>query len=171
MRKRLGNLPPMSTKQPDWKFVANLGDASPLEHGGYFVFTDATGVYDPEAELSVPPCDDIDMDSPEARWTVYRFSLDKLKLVDGHLVPDRYQSDWPHPVADYAEWFQKDLKTVADCCGLDEQDLTEMFCSGDVAERAFAYRAIGDTWGFDNLDHDPLQLTRAEMTERLCVEA
>jgi hypothetical protein len=159
----------MSTRQPNWVFRANLGDVHALEHGGYFVYVDETGVYAPEAELSIPPCDEIDLDAPEARWTVFRFSLDKLKLVDGHLVPDRYQSDWPHPVADYREWFQKDLKQTAECVGMGEDELAEMFCSDDVCKRAQAYRTVGDVWGFENLDSYPLSLTRAEMQERLAV--
>lgn len=48
----------MSTPQPVWKFIANLGDANPIDHGGYFVYIDETGVYAPEAELLVEPSDD-----------------------------------------------------------------------------------------------------------------
>ena len=36
--------------QTVWKFVTNLGDASPLDYGGLFVYIDETGVYPPEME-------------------------------------------------------------------------------------------------------------------------
>ena len=31
--------------QPKWEYVANLGDTSPLEYGGLFLYRDTTGVY------------------------------------------------------------------------------------------------------------------------------
>lgn len=40
-----------TTQQPVWKLIANLGDAHPLDYGGYFVYVDETGTYEPEAEL------------------------------------------------------------------------------------------------------------------------
>jgi hypothetical protein len=47
----------MSTPQPKWKLVAQLGDVHPIDHGGYFVYVDEAGVYDPEVELLIPPED------------------------------------------------------------------------------------------------------------------
>lgn len=38
----------MKSNQPVWKFVANPGDANPIDHGGLFVLVDETGVYPPE---------------------------------------------------------------------------------------------------------------------------
>jgi len=33
---------------PKWALVAQLGDADPVDHGGFFVFVDTTGKYDPQ---------------------------------------------------------------------------------------------------------------------------
>ena len=38
------------SKQPVWKYVGNLGDVTPIENDGAFVFVDETGVYCPELE-------------------------------------------------------------------------------------------------------------------------
>jgi hypothetical protein len=102
--------------QPVWQFVANLGDASPIDHGGYFVFKDKTGVYPCEAEYLEPPPDD-----GGKEWTIHRIVLDQLQLVHDHpnlfertksyLVTKRIATatDLPHPIHMYNEWFAKDL--------------------------------------------------------------
>ncbi len=41
--------------QPKWKLLANLGDANPIDYGGYFVYRDETGVYRDEAEKLISP--------------------------------------------------------------------------------------------------------------------
>jgi hypothetical protein len=144
----------MATNQPVWKLRANLGDASPLEYGGYLVLIDETGVYPPEGELVQEPCEG------EKTYTVYRFILDKCTFVDGVLSDNEF-----HP--DHAAWFAKDIERVAvssDCTSL---GLINDLCSDDPIARAFAYRAIGDYHGFENLDSYPLRLTKAEARERL----
>ncbi|MGH9970624.1 MAG: hypothetical protein ACREBG_22935 [Pyrinomonadaceae bacterium] len=152
------------TEQPKWKLIANLGDASPLEHGGYFVFEDETGVYPPEAELLVVP--DEESEENETSCDVFRFSLDRCKMKQGYLVPFGYQSTWPHALSQYEEWFARDLEGVASCMDSDEETLQDQFCSVDSLERAQAYRAIGDYHGFENLDGYPLRLTSTEVKER-----
>jgi len=145
----------METKQPKWKLLANLGDADPIDYGGYFVYIDETGVYPPEGErLEV-----IDEDKPT--WEILRFSLDQCKLVtdkDGHtwLVSFNYNETWPHPVAAYHEWFAEDLARVASYTGQPVEELRAQFCSDGPLIRARAYEAIGDYHGFDNLDSYPL---------------
>lgn len=152
------------TSQPNWKFLANLGDDNPVDYGGFFIFKDSTGVYEDEAVLLQSPDDD---DSPEG-WKVYRFIIDKLKIVDDYLVPDNYDASWPHPLPQYDEWFNKDLISVAETMGLDEDELREAFTSDNPLERAQAYLAIGYYHGFDNLDSDPLNFeTRSEVTKLL----
>jgi hypothetical protein len=44
------------TAQPIWEYVANLGDASPVEYGGLFLYRDTTGGF--ELEKLEEPCDD-----------------------------------------------------------------------------------------------------------------
>ena len=180
--------------QPSWTFVANLGDASPLEYGGYFVYHDATGVYGYEAEKVEEPCGDDDEDvecsvchgeeiadgeaecvacrgcgevpNPGLRWTVYRVCLDRLKLVDGLLVPESYEASYPHPIASYVEWFADGLAGVADTMGTTADELTEALCSDDGKDRAWAYRCVYDYHGWANGDEYPLSLTRAEVEAR-----
>jgi hypothetical protein len=145
------------TKQPEWKFIANLGDVNPLEYGGYFIFEDTTGVYQPEAELYMPE-----------DKLAYRFSLDKLTIWAGHLIPEGFnrRMDLPHPVYDYIEWFDGDIKSIASFVGLSYLELMSMFSSDDICVRARAYQAIGDYHGYDNLDSYPLELTEEEAEKR-----
>ena len=133
------------TEQPQWEQIANLGDVNWEEHGGYFVYRDTTGVYPEEAEFVLPEDDG---------GTRYRFILDRLKMVDGFLVPIRYESDWPHPVKSYDEWFHEDLSKVAAFIGTDLESMRKMLCSENPLQRAEAYRAIGEYHGWENLDHD-----------------
>lgn len=151
------------TRQPSWKFVDNLGDATPLDYGGYFVYVDTTGVYGPEAEL---------LEEPEGGnvYTVRRILLERCKQVEAGdrvlLVPFKYDDTWPHPVESYDEWFSSDLREVADCVGMPVAELRDMLCSDDPLKRADAYRAIGDYHGWDNLDEYPLILTEDEVRSR-----
>ncbi len=63
----------MSTKQPVWKFLANLGDRSYVDYGGLFVFEDTTGVYGFEMEKLEEPCDDDRCETcenePDDKWS------------------------------------------------------------------------------------------------------
>lgn len=153
----------MPTKQPEWELIANLGDVHPLDYGGYFIYRDKTGVYPEEAELLI-----LEDDSDEnSTYTIYRTGLDRLKLVKGYLVPEKYDKGWPHPVERYDEWFHKDLEGVASFIGIDKKDLEAAFTSKDPLIRADAYQAIGDYHGWDNLDGGPLTgVTRDEAEER-----
>lgn len=149
----------MATKQPEWEIIANLGDRSPFDYGGYFIYRDKTGVYPEEAELLIPEED-------EKTYTIYRFVLDPLKMVNGYLVAKKYDRTWPHPLERYDEWFHKDLDGVASFIGSTKKELEEAFTSDEPLERALAYQAIGDYFGWDNLDSYPLQMTRREVENR-----
>lgn len=159
----------METKQPIWQFVANLGDVHPIDHGGYFVYRDTTGVYSDQAELLLVD-ESAETDSGD-EWTVYRFDLDRLKQVQigetVYLVPLKFDESWPHPVSHYDEWFHGDLARVASFLGQSLQDLRDAFCSENPLKRAHAYKAIGDYHGFENLDSYPLTYkTRVEVEAR-----
>lgn len=148
------------TQQPVWTFVDNLGDANPLEYGGYFIYRDETGVHPEQAEYLIPIEED-------GTYTIYRIVLDRLKLVDGYLVPYEYDKNWAPPAKRYDEWFHRDLENVTSFVGTTKEDLEAAFTSADPLVRAEAYRAIGDYHGWDNLDAYPLtNLTRAEVEER-----
>ncbi len=147
----------MTTNQPVWKYIANLGDATPLEYGGLFVYVDTTGVYPPEAELLIEPEGDID--SPKARWEVRRFILENCTYQNGILSDNQF-----HP--DYPVWFSKDIDSLAPFIGMSQDELIALFVSADPCERAHAWRAIGDYFGFDNLDDYPNRYTREEIEAR-----
>ena len=148
------------TKQPEWKYIKNLGDASPVEYGGYFIFEDQTNVYSPEAE----------------KWEaethqVYRIILDLMFLLDGHLIPlSIHQASLthslPHPIKDYIEWFDKDIKSIESCMGMKTGEYIKMFCSNDPLELARAYEALYDYCGWENGDSYPLTLTEEEAEKR-----
>jgi len=142
--------------QPEWEFVANIGDATPIDYGGAFVFRDTTGVYAPELEVLQEPCDD----GPE-KWTVHRFSLETCTYENGVLSDNKFHKD-------HAAWFasEDDLASLASYTGQDVSQLIELFCSDDPMERAFAWQNVGQYWGYDNLDGYPLTLSRIEVLGR-----
>lgn len=146
------------TEQPKWKLAANLGDAHPIDYGGYFIFVDETGVYPPEAEyLIAPEADDQD-------WTVYRFILESCTW-DGHILSDNKF----HP--EHPAWFADKLQGIADCAGMSRNDLIDAFTQGNACLRAEAWRAVGEYYGFDNLDSYPLTFKdRSEVEARYSKE-
>lgn len=149
--------------QPDWEFVANIGDEHPFEHGGYFIYHDKTEKYGYEAELLVVD----EARGGRATYRIYRVPLDPLKLVNDYLVPLSYEPGWAHPVEQYAEWFNRDLERVADNIGSTKEDLEKAFISTNPIARADAYRAVGDYHGWENLDSYPLtNLSRATVEKR-----
>lgn len=174
------------SKQPVWKYLANLGDVNYLDYGGYFIFEDETGVYSPEGEyldvwedetIQIPSeeelteWEDENIDYLKTRYTVYRFTLDKLNYLNGRLINDHILDGYkngtlPHPIERYDEWFTKDLRNIANSFDLTEQEIINKLCSNDVLERAFVYREIGLLYGFENLDDYSLKLDYQEAIER-----
>lgn len=155
------------TNQPTWGLIVNLGDAHPIDYGGYFVYRDTTGVYQAEAEKLFVE----DEDDYATKWTVHRIVLDRCKEArdrDGrvYLVPFGYTETWTHHVSYYDEWFHKTLSKTAEFIGLSTQEMRNMLCSEDEIQRAIAYEAIYDYHGWYNGDSYPLQLTRKQVTER-----
>lgn len=152
--------------QPQWKFIANLGDKHPIDHGGYFIYIDETGVYPPEAELLVEPEND------DGEWVIYRFALEPCTYIDGVLSDNKHYPALP-------AWFAKTeeqrkerpqdttyLKNVADFCGVDEESLAGLFISESPTDRAVAWRYVGEYHGFENLDSYPLRLVRSLVVDR-----
>jgi hypothetical protein len=154
--------------QPTWKMVANLGDASPLDYGGYFVFEDETEVYPPEAEL----LELVDENDENSAYIVFRFILERCTWQNGILSDNLFNPDhaawFAQPESKRAERPQDStyLRDVADYCGIDEQVLRMQFCSPLSIERANAYRCIGEYHGFENLDSYPLTISRQEAESR-----
>lgn len=141
------------TNQPIWKRVAQLGDKHPREYGGYWIFVDTTGVYDPQGEwLEVPD----DETSPRQ---AYRFDLTLCTFQDGVLSDNKF-----HPA--HPAWFAEQIGSIASTCGMAERDLINLFCSQDPVERAEAYRALILNFGAFELDQYPLTLTASEVESR-----
>lgn len=142
--------------QPKWKLIANLGDVNPIDHGGYFVFVDETGVYPPEGEKLESPDND---DSGEP-YTVYRFILEDCTYSRNVLSDNKFHPD--HPV-----WFNDKIKDIASACGYEDAHLLIFqFLSVDAKDRARAWESVGDYFGFHELDHYPLRMSRKEVEER-----
>lgn len=146
--------------QPKWKLVGNLGDASPLDHGGFFVYVDETGVYDPQVEvLEVDDEDGYAHDSAACRWTVYRFDIPRCTYVEGVLSDNRFHPD--HPA-----WFADSVDSIC-TSGMSPDEFRADLCCVDVIRRASAYREIMEYHGVANFDETPLVFTdKAEIEDR-----
>lgn len=134
--------------QPEFKCRYQLWDADPLEYGGYWIFEDTTGVYDPEGELY----------DPESGMA-WRFSLDPCTYIEGVLSDNEFHPNRP-------AWFADKIDALASFIGYPAHVLIGWFVSTDIIRRAQAWRVVGDYFGFDNLDGYPLELTRKEAAER-----
>lgn len=126
------------TKQPDWKFIANIGDANPVEEGGVFIYADATCVYSPEAEILTPKW--------YGRWTRHRVVLDKCTFIDGVLSDNPFHPDKP-------AWFAEDIDRVISTC--DCHNIVAWLCGDDLHNRARAYQSLWEYHGLENFDGDP----------------
>lgn len=160
--------------QPEWECVAQIGDANPLDYGGYWVFRDKTGVYSAEVELLVCPEDE------DGQYTAYRYSIEPCTYIDGVLSENKFHPERPAwfatPEARRVERPQDTtyLKNIADGYGEPPneflQELIDSFCGDDLVLRAMAYHLVGEYHGFENLDDDPLLMTQAEVLERYATE-
>lgn len=156
----------MTTRQPEWKLIDNLGDwGDPVGSGGFFVYVDTTGVYDPEAEVFEPYFED-----GEDFGHAYRFSLERCTYINGILSDNQFHPE--HPAWwDYNSREGEDkLRDIAQAVDMEKDELTAMFCSEDPRKRAWAYREVGVYFGYDNLDSYPLKLTEEEANERYAEE-
>lgn len=152
--------------QPVWKLIGQLGDVNPLDYGGYFIYEDTTGVYDPEGELLIAPEDE------DGEYKIYRFSLDRCTHINGILSDNEFHPDksawWAGSEAEKQARPQDTtyLSTICSTMDVTEEDLIRMFCSENPLERAHAYRLVGECHGFDNLDSYPLTMSRDEVEKR-----
>lgn len=157
------------SNQPVWKMIANLGDANPLDHGGFFIYVDTTNVYPPEA-VWLEITNESEEDEEELfTYREYRFPLEKCTYINGILSDNKFHPEihawWATPESQLSKRPQDTtyLSKMTD----DPEKLIQMFCSDDPTQRALAYREIGEHHGFDNLDHDPLEnLSRMQAEER-----
>jgi len=130
---------------PNWGLIAQLGDADPVEHGGYFIFVDQNGEHEPRGEFWEVPDDE----SEPAE--IFRWSLTKCTYQDGVLSDNQFHPEIP-------AWFADSVADAAECCDY-QDDIIADLCGDDVLARARAYETIGHYAGFRELDEYPLELS------------
>jgi hypothetical protein len=162
------------SQQPKWKFVSNLGDASPLDYGGDFLFIDETGVYPPELE-HLELADPTVQDDDKLRYTIHRVVLENCTFVKGVLSDNKFHPDYPVWFArkdpehkarhGYDQWsrFCDTAKSVE----MTGKQLAKQFCDEDPEQRALAWKLIIDANGWHEFDEYPhTNMTRKEVIER-----
>lgn len=109
----------------------------------------------------------------QKKFQLFSFSIERFKLVPDpedhrttYLVPESYNSTWPHALSQYEEWFARDLESVARSVGADPLDLAKQFTSPDPKVRAVAYMAVAGYHGIENFDSYPLEIGEPELDER-----
>lgn len=152
----------MTTNQPSYHCVENIGDADPFEHGGAFVCVDKFGNYSPILLI-------LDTSSGRGEFT---HSLSEITLDRCFLVKQKDQiigigSNQYH--TDLCEWFgnSASLETLASFTGGDYDLFMASFCSSSPVERAFAYKSTVDYYGAHEFDQQPRELTE-EKAQLFC---
>ena len=147
----------MTTQQPEWKLVAQLGDANPVEHGGRFVYQDTTGVYSPEIEVLTSP--EEWNESSKCEWTVHRFICNPCTYTNGILSDNKF-----HPAS--KAWFADKLASVAISFDVTKDSIVNDLTSDNVVVKASAWLMLADYFGLHEFDYYPLTLTRDEVLTR-----
>lgn len=123
------------------QILGNLGDANPLDYGGYIVYR----VYDPKndthwitGEYWDEPIDDT--------YQIYQWNIEKDVIRE---------LDWVD-----------DWEKIATSVGMPVEVLMTMARSEDILKRAQVYEEVGRFYGLENLDSYPNRLNRKEMEKR-----
>ncbi len=146
-------LNPVETKQPKWKFVANLGDVNYIQEGGLFVYIDETGVYAPEMVKIYP------IDNKTGKCEIRRVILDKCTFENGVLSDNPYHKDKP-------AWFSTGINSVPRFGGYTTATFIGYLTGDNIPDRAIAWQLIGDYFGWENLDSYPSFMTAEEFNSR-----
>ena len=127
----------MTTNQPSYHCITNIGDVNPEEYGGQFVCIDKTGFYD-----HILLVYDADFD------TLYDITLTRCIRVDDESVSDNVY----HPSS--CAWFgdKESIKTIAEFTGRSVESIVNSLCSSSPIERAIVYKNLFDYWGAENFD-------------------
>jgi hypothetical protein len=140
-----------STQQPEWKLVAQLGDVNPIEHGGYFVFEDLTGVYAPEGETVRRTFED--------KFEIHRFILEPCTYINGVLSDNKYHPETP-------VWFADSIGAVSSWAGVVPVEFIAALTGDNIVDKARAWYDVGSYFGFFELDSYPLIMSREEVEAR-----
>lgn len=152
---------------PKWKYIGNLGDVTPLEHGGKFVYIDETGEYSPEIEI-------LDNEIEEnGCYVIHRFALDRMQTVtiegEVYLLFAEFKEikeESEKTIRNLAEWFSDKIVQVCDYAGINVEEFYTDICSDDVLKRARCYISIGEYMGYDNFGFYPKRLTLSQVKKR-----
>jgi len=142
--------------QPKWKVIVRTDDSLLCE--------DETGLYDPELDIfeGVP-------ESGESgrRYTIIleRFHMEDEPSEDGDKTISKFVDEHGH-----VPWFARDLKKVANSCGLFLQDLRSLLLSPHSRDRMAGYLHLVSYFGSHEFDHDPVSMSYDEW-ETYCDEA
>lgn len=150
----------MTTQQPSYWCIRNIGDVDPLEHGGAFVLVDRTGVYCPVLLLLEQKAD-----SAYDFWEIHLDSLIKVPPTsEGGGCGLSDNRHWPAKHC----WFGKleSLQDLASFSGRLLDGLINSFLSDCPVERALAYQSAAAYYGAENFSC-PSRLSR-EKAEALC---
>jgi hypothetical protein len=142
----------MNTKHPVWKYLGNLGDVHPLDHGGALVYEDKLGVYDPLLVL-------FEGVSPGERTLVSNIVCTPCRVIDGVLYDNKF-----HPL--HPAWFADKLPGVCETYGMEVDELIALLCSSDALELAEGYRILADYFGRLEFDWYPDRRSRTEIRRR-----
>ena len=152
----------MTTQQPSFWCIGNIGDADPFNHGGGFVLIDRTGVYSPELLVLKAP-DDEEAGKHELS-TILLDRLTRIKHEDGRhgLSDNRFHSD-------HVAWFglPRALQGLSEGCGRPYPSLLDSFLSGCPVERALAYMDAARYFGLSNFSGCPVTL-EPKKAQRFC---
>ena len=150
----------MTTQQPSYWCIRNIGDVDPLEHRGAFVLVDRTGVYSPVLLLLEQKTD--------STYNFWDIQLDRLIKVPPASEGGGYGlSDNRHWPAKHC-WFgePESLQGLASFSGRPPDSLIDSFLSSCPVERALAYQSAAACYGVENFSY-PSCLSR-EKAEALC---
>ncbi len=152
------------SNQPVWRLIANLGDANPFDHGGEFLYVDATGVYDPVLErVEWIETEATQGDEEIGVWDVYRTPLERCTYTDGVLSDNRY-------FPESETWFAWSIHHVQSWGGLDDADLIANLCSDEPLHRAWAYSVLASFHGWHEFDNYPLRFESRQEVEDHCYQ-
>jgi hypothetical protein len=130
----------MTTNQPKWQLVANLGDVNPFDHGGFFIWKDLTGKYDLEATILL-----LDEENEDKIQEV-RILMEKCNALD--------------------EFFADDLDSIASFAGQDRQELIDQLASDEPIARGRAYQALTMYYNVENFGGDGWEIRSIKEVKR-----
>ena len=144
----------METRQPKYRFAANIGDMNPFE-SGRLLCVDATGVYPPRLVV---------FDFAGDNKSAYVSHIDCERCTMLGVAPSTLSDN--HFRADKPAWFADKVADAAECVGVTEMSLACDLCGMDVVKRAIAYDALINYFGTYEFDQYPVKMTRAEIRRK-----